>query len=157
MGSQKVVSLVVFRDSSREEFLSVKRPEDDEDRPGVWGLPSRTVREDESWEEAVEKAGREKLGLDVEIKELMSEGGQARDGYNVELRNYLVDLDSEEIDLDQDSEGTNYVKWSWRPPNAFRDDAESPESLWSTMLLDYLDYMFDQPHNLFKMVQRPEE
>lgn len=156
MGSKDVVSLVIFRDSSREEFLSVKRPEDDENRPGEWGLPSTTVKEDEDWKDAVRRAGRKKLGADVTIGKLMSEGGQARDGYNVKLRNYLVEADTEDINIDkEDAEGTNYEKWSWRPPNAFRDDASSDETLWSTMLLDYLDYSFDQPHNVFKMVQDP--
>ncbi|MFB6114953.1 MAG: NUDIX hydrolase [Candidatus Nanohalobium sp.] len=154
--AKNVVALVIFRDESQEEFLSVKRPEDDENRPGEWGLPMTTVREDEEWEDAVHRAAENKLGVEVNIEQLMSEGGQARDGYNITLRNYEVSIESGEPDVeDAEAEGTNYVKWSWRPPNAFRDDAESSETLWSTMLLDHLDYMFDQPHNLFKMVQDP--
>lgn len=153
---RRVVSLVIFRDDNREELLSVKRPEDDGDRPGEWGLPSTTVREDEGWEDAVHRAAENKLGVEVNVEQLMSEGGQARDDYNITLRNYEVSIESGEPDVEGvDPDGTQYVKWSWRPPNAFRDDAESEESLWDTLLLDYMDYMFDQPHNLFKMVHNP--
>ena len=46
-------------------LLLVRRPEGDESLPGVWGLPAASLGEDESEEDAVRRAGREKLGVEV--------------------------------------------------------------------------------------------
>jgi hypothetical protein len=51
---------------SPEGLLLVRRPDDDEDLPGVWGLPAVSLAPGESEEEAVRRAGRAKLGVDVE-------------------------------------------------------------------------------------------
>ena len=47
-------------------LLLVRRPDDDEDLPGVWGLPAVSLQPGESEEEAVRRAGRDKLGVEVE-------------------------------------------------------------------------------------------
>jgi 8-oxo-dGTP diphosphatase len=49
-----------------EGLLLVRRPDDDEDLPGVWGLPAVSLADGESEEEAVRRAGRDKLGVEVE-------------------------------------------------------------------------------------------
>jgi len=46
-------------------LLLVRRPESDDSLPGVWGLPAASLAEGESEEDAVRRAGREKLGVDV--------------------------------------------------------------------------------------------
>ena len=51
---------------SPEGLLLVRRPEGDEDLPGVWGLPAVSLAPGESEEEAVRRAGRDKLGGEVE-------------------------------------------------------------------------------------------
>jgi hypothetical protein len=48
-----------------EGLLLVRRPDDDESLPGVWGLPAASLAEGESEEDAVRRAGREKLGVEV--------------------------------------------------------------------------------------------
>ena len=55
-------------------MLAVRRPEDDEDLPGHWGLPAASLREEESWEEAVLRTGPEKLGLELAVGPQMNEG-----------------------------------------------------------------------------------
>ena len=47
-------------------LLLVRRPDDDEDLPGAWGLPAVSLAPGESEEEAVLRAGRDKLGVEVE-------------------------------------------------------------------------------------------
>jgi hypothetical protein len=47
-------------------LLLVRRPDDDEDLPGVWGLPAVSLGAGESEEDAVRRAGREKLGVELE-------------------------------------------------------------------------------------------
>ena len=49
-----------------EGLLLVRRPDDDPDLPGVWGLPAVSLAPGESEEEAVRRAGRDKLGVEVE-------------------------------------------------------------------------------------------
>jgi hypothetical protein len=49
-----------------EGLLLVRRPDDDEDLPGVWGLPAVSLADGESEDEAVRRAGRDKLGVEVE-------------------------------------------------------------------------------------------
>jgi 8-oxo-dGTP diphosphatase len=49
-----------------EGLLLVRRPDDDESLPGVWGLPAVSLAPGESEEDAVRRAGRDKLGVDVE-------------------------------------------------------------------------------------------
>jgi 8-oxo-dGTP diphosphatase len=49
-----------------EGLLLVRRPDDDESLPGVWGLPAVSLVNGESEEDAVRRAGREKLGVEVE-------------------------------------------------------------------------------------------
>jgi 8-oxo-dGTP diphosphatase len=56
------VSLVI---EGPDGLLLVRRPESDESLPGLWGLPAASLMEDESEEDAVRRAGREKLGVEV--------------------------------------------------------------------------------------------
>jgi hypothetical protein len=49
-----------------EGLLLVRRPDDDDDLPGVWGLPAVSLAAGESEEEAVRRAGRDKLGVELE-------------------------------------------------------------------------------------------
>jgi 8-oxo-dGTP diphosphatase len=60
---RRSVSLVI---EGPEGLLLVRRPDDDEDLPGVWGLPAVSLAEGESEEEAVRRAGRDKLGVELE-------------------------------------------------------------------------------------------
>ncbi|MFB6241066.1 MAG: NUDIX domain-containing protein, partial [Gemmatimonadota bacterium] len=67
-------AFAVHRGGDRETVLAVRRPEDDEDLPGHWGLPAASLREDEEWEEAVLRTGPEKLGVTLGVGPRMNEG-----------------------------------------------------------------------------------
>lgn len=59
-----------------EGVLLVRRPDDDESLPGVWGLPAASLAEGESDEDAVRRAGREKLGVEVlPLRAIGADGG----------------------------------------------------------------------------------
>jgi len=49
-----------------EGLLLVRRPDDDEDLPGVWGLPALSLEPGESEQHGVRRAGHDKLGVEVE-------------------------------------------------------------------------------------------
>jgi 8-oxo-dGTP pyrophosphatase MutT (NUDIX family) len=56
--------------------LLVRRPDDDDDLPGVWGLPAASLGPGESEEDAVRRAGREKLGIEVlPLQPIGTDGG----------------------------------------------------------------------------------
>ena len=63
----------------------MRRPEDDESLPGVWGLPAASLGEGESEEDAVRRAGREKLGVEV-----VPVGAVGRDGAMTDWRARIV-------------------------------------------------------------------
>ncbi|MFB6191062.1 MAG: NUDIX hydrolase [Candidatus Nanohaloarchaea archaeon] len=148
---KKAVALVVYRSGEKKEILSVLRPEDDEDHPGMWGMPATSLEEDESWEGAVIRAGREKLGVEVEIRDLLSEGRQEREDYDIVLRNYEVDVAAGEPDVDQDTGGTTYVDWKWKPVEEVRETASEGDSLCTSLLLDLHGLEFDVPDNIISM------
>jgi 8-oxo-dGTP pyrophosphatase MutT (NUDIX family) len=59
---KRSVSLVIEGPAG---VLVVRRPDEDDSLPGVWGLPAATLGEGETEEDAVRRAGREKLGVEV--------------------------------------------------------------------------------------------
>lgn len=68
--------------------LIVQRPPDDEDLPDVWGLPAGSLLDGESWTDAVERAGREKLGVTLETGRMHASGTSERPGYTLSMRLY---------------------------------------------------------------------
>jgi 8-oxo-dGTP diphosphatase len=62
-----------------EGLLLVRRPDDDESLPGMWGLPAVSVAPGESEEDAVRRAGRDKLGVEVEPLEPAGREGAMTD------------------------------------------------------------------------------
>jgi 8-oxo-dGTP diphosphatase len=60
-------------------LLLVRRPEGDDSLPGVWGLPAASLAEGESQADAVRRAGREKLGVEVTPVRPMGREGEMTD------------------------------------------------------------------------------
>jgi ADP-ribose pyrophosphatase YjhB (NUDIX family) len=110
---REAVAFVLYRDGSREEFLSVLRPENDPDLPGVWGLPAGSKEAGESWEGALLRAGREKLGVDLRVRREIFQGEAEREGYRLHLRLYEVEVLSGEIRLREGGGKTYYPEWKW--------------------------------------------
>ena len=54
MSRKRSVSLVI---EGPDGLLLVRRPDDDESLPGVWGLPAASLAQGESEEDAVRRAG----------------------------------------------------------------------------------------------------
>lgn len=149
MNHKKAVALAIFDDDG-EELVSVLRPEDDDQHPGMWGMPATSLDEGESWEDAVKRAGREKLGVGVEIDELLSEGTQEREDFTITLRNYSVEIVSGEPECPQDGPGTQYQDWKWKPLEEMKHIAENGHSLCTALLLDRRSLEFDMPDNIVR-------
>lgn len=97
-----------------ERVLIVRRPPDDEDLPDAWGLPAASLRSDESWEDAVQRAGREKLGVELRVGAEINRGAIERADYRLEMRLFEADIVSGSVEVPQnDSAVTQYAAWRW--------------------------------------------
>jgi ADP-ribose pyrophosphatase YjhB (NUDIX family) len=100
------VSLIIERP---EGLLLVRRPDDDEDLPGGWGLPAATLADGESEEDAVRRAGRDKLG--VEVRPLRAVGVE---GF---MTGWEAELVSGEPAVPQPGTHTQYAELRWGDPS----------------------------------------
>ncbi len=81
------IALAIYN-ADRSQVLLVKRPKDDDLFPSMWGLPAGTLQENESWEDAVKRAARQKLGIEVEVTKMIAQGTQKRKHYQLFMREY---------------------------------------------------------------------
>jgi 8-oxo-dGTP diphosphatase len=110
---KRSVSLVIEGPAG---VLLVRRPDDDDSLPGLWGLPAASLREGESEQEALARAGREKLGVDVEPLRVIGEEEAERAGYRIAMRDWAARIVAGEPEVPQAGEGTQYVEWRWGDP-----------------------------------------
>ncbi len=108
------VSFAIFRPDRPEEVLVVRRPPDDEDLPDLWGLPAGSLRPGEDWTDAVRRAGREKLGVALEVGPELNRGTLERAGYTLEMRLLEAVILSGAPSVPQAEAGvTQYSAWKW--------------------------------------------
>jgi ADP-ribose pyrophosphatase YjhB (NUDIX family) len=131
---KRSVSLAV-REPGGSGLLLVRRPPDDAELPGVWGLPAATLTDGEGWEQAVRRAAREKLGVEVEVGPELNRGAQVRAAYRLEMRLYAATLTGGTPRVPQPRPGvTQYSEWRWGRAEQVRPAAEQG-SLCSQLLL----------------------
>jgi ADP-ribose pyrophosphatase YjhB (NUDIX family) len=63
---------------SGDRILSVRRPYDDDELPGVWGLPAGSYRGSETLEDLVSRIGVDKLGVRLIPVRKLADGVQSR-------------------------------------------------------------------------------
>ena len=98
-------------------LLLVRRPDDDESLPGEWGLPAATLRPSESEEDAVRRAGRDKLGVEVIPLRVLGEADDERARYRILMRDWAVEVVAGEPEVPQVGEGTQYESCRWGEPS----------------------------------------
>ena len=107
------VAYIIYNEN-RSEFLIVKRPYDDEDLPGIWGLPAGSVRDDETFENAIIRSGKEKLGVGLQIVKFVGRGNIERDSFILHMEEYEVKIIDGEPTVPQSiSDITQYQDWQW--------------------------------------------
>ena len=107
-------------------LLLVRRPDDDGDLPGVWGLPAATLADGESQEDAVRRAGRDKLGVEVSPLRAI--------GYEGFMTDWEAELVSGEPAVPQPGPHTQYAELRWGAPSDLAPAARQG-SLCSRVLL----------------------
>ncbi|HEY6780922.1 MAG TPA: NUDIX domain-containing protein [Thermoleophilaceae bacterium] len=108
------IALVITGGGGR--VLMVLRPTDDESLPGLWGLPAITTVPGEDEDQAVRRAGREKLGVEVLPGTLQGEAETDRSDYALRMRNREATIVRGAPGTPQPHEGTQYVDWRWADP-----------------------------------------
>jgi 8-oxo-dGTP diphosphatase len=107
---KRSVALVI---EGAEGLLLVRRPDDDESLPGEWGLPAATLRAGEAEEDAVRRAGRDKLGVEVRPLRPLGEAEDERSEYRIVMRDWAVEIASGDPSVPQPGAGTQYDSWRW--------------------------------------------
>ena len=123
---KRAVSLAIRHPSDTGRVLAVRRPPDDDDLPDAWGLPAGSLRADESWQDAARRAGREKLGVELAVGELLEEGELGRAGYTLHMRLYEARIVAGEPSVPQSSPGvTQYSALDWATADRFAPAAQA--------------------------------
>jgi ADP-ribose pyrophosphatase YjhB (NUDIX family) len=107
---KRSVALVI---EGPQGLLLVRRPADDDSLPGEWGLPAATLAEGESEEEALGRAGRDKLGVEVRPIRALGENIDERPGYRIAMRDWAVEIAAGEPSVPQPAAGTQYEALRW--------------------------------------------
>lgn len=114
-----VVAAIVKNRQKPEEFLIVKRPDDDPDLSGGWGFPAVTMKQGELPEQAAKRICREKLNCEAEATRFLGIMFQKRNSYDIFLMDVEMLLAKDQTpDVHKSStENTAYVdqKWSTDP------------------------------------------
>ena len=106
-------------------WLLVRRPDDDPDLPGVWGLPAGSHAEGEMDGALIRRIGREKLGVETEDLGRLTAGHLDRTGYRLEMRLHAARIVAGEPRVPQSVPGvTQYSEWDWKPPAELRGGAD---------------------------------
>jgi hypothetical protein len=106
------VAVLIF---NRDQILSIRRPNDDDELPGIWGLPAGTCRDQESSEDVIVRIGGDKLGVSLVPVRLLGRGTQDRP-------QYLLDMELWEASM---SGVPTYPMWQWAPMSLLRLGAAS--------------------------------
>jgi ADP-ribose pyrophosphatase YjhB (NUDIX family) len=131
------ISYVIYNES-RSKFIIVKRPSDDDALPDVWGLPAGHVKDNETYEEALIRSGKEKLGVELKPMRFIGRDAMERDQYILHMDEFEVKIKSGDPKVPQSVQGiTQYQSWKWGEGSDL-EDAASKGSLCSQIFLKYL-------------------
>ncbi|MEV6519296.1 NUDIX domain-containing protein [Micromonospora chalcea] len=137
--SKRAVAVVLHDDEGR--FLAVRRSDDDDSLPGVWGLPAASLRGNESEEEAVLRAGREKLGVELTALDRIGTDSIERDAFVLTLSDYRASVARGVPKVPQSVDGVSqYVDLRYTTDLGLLVEAAQRGSLCARVLLDSEGY-----------------
>ena len=120
---KRAISYVIYNEN-RSKILIVRRPNNDEDLPNLWGLPAGSVKDGETKEDAIIRSGRDKLGVELEVVRLIGKDNLERDKYILHMEDYEAKIISGEPEAPQKVEGiTQYSDWRWGVADDLREIA----------------------------------
>lgn len=106
----------------RTRWLLVRRPDDDPDLPGVWGLPAGSLRVEENEQALLRRIGRDKLGVELDPLGALAEGAVDRAGYRLVMRLHRAVIREGSPAVPRSApEVTQYSEWAWKHPRELAD------------------------------------
>lgn len=136
---------VVIYSPDRSAFLVVQRPGDDADLPNAWGLPAASLKDGETFEDAVWRAGKEKLGVELKVEKLIQEGQLDRSTYTLFMKEFEASLVKGNPIVPQLIKGvTQYQHLQWARDPSILKEAAKKGSLCSRLYLKSLGLDWNQ-------------
>ncbi len=108
-------------------LLALRRADDDDELPGVWGLPAGTYRGAEDRAALVRRIGHDKLGARLEPGGVLATGRQQRPAYT-------LDMELVEARLEGDPK---LGDWQWAPEGIL-EPGRDRGSLCCRLALDFI-------------------
>lgn len=110
-----VVAVILKKSASSDEFLAVKRPDDDPDLSGHWGLPAASMKDGELPEQAAVRVCKEKLDCKAVPIRFVGLMYQKRNSYDIFLMDIEMSLgDNQTADVHSaNTENTKYIDQMW--------------------------------------------
>jgi len=112
------VAVMIFNGN---KVLSVRRPDDDDELPGVWGLPAGTLRPSETIKELIGRIGRDKLGVDLTLVRKVASGRQMRRLYLLQMELWEASMAGSPFSLRL----RGHRNWRWATIDSLRRGAEA--------------------------------
>ena len=107
---KRSIAVMVF---NSDKVLSIRRSGEDDELPGIWGLPAGTFRGAETIKDLIMRIGRDKLGVELEPVRRLASGRQFRSLY-------LLEMDLWEAAM----KGTPvHPEWRWAPIESLQPGA----------------------------------
>jgi len=119
------VAVMIF---NGDEVLSVRRPDDDDELPGVWGLPAGTLRASETIKDLIGRIGRDKLGVELTPRRKVASGKQLRRLYLLEMELWEASMTGSPFSLRLRPTGLalrGHRNWRWATIDSLRRGAEA--------------------------------
>ena len=128
MYTAHVIAVVIANPLDDSLILTVRRPYNDVNLPGIWGLPATSIKPDESHRNAAHRLGTLKLGGKMALGIMLAEGGQERASQHLIMSLYAATLDSSSPKLPNPTRNvdgaTYYIDWKWAPVESLIVGAE---------------------------------
>ncbi len=138
---------VIRNPEDESKVLVVKRPEEDEEIGGMWGLPATPIKDDEGIVDAVKRIGKDKLGVELEILDFIGRGTMDRGDYLLHGELYETTIEEGVPETPQPAEGkpgTQYVDWKWVNENEVADTIREIAQYGSLCTNIYLDALGEE-------------
>lgn len=133
-------SIAVAVHDERGRLLVVRRSDDDDSLPGVWGLPAATPYDGESDADTVARIGRQKLGVRLRLREPVGEDRAARADHVLHLHEYTAEVIAGTPSAPQpDTSVSQYAACAYVTDPAILRDAARQGSLCSRIYLRSVD------------------
>lgn len=95
--------------------LATRRPDNDDELPGIWGLPAGSCRAGETIQDVIRRIGRDKLGVNLTPMRKIVSGAQDRPAYRLEMELWEASMKGIPV----------YPEWRWATLDLLRPGAVS--------------------------------